>query len=526
MSATRDIQAVLREQVVPAGGTRHGLVVGIESYRDNRLNLRCAGADARAVYELMVDPECGMFPKENVRLLLDAEASKERIWRALSGLRRSAGENDTVWIYYAGHAAPEESNVYWVTYDSDVDDLFGTGLANDQIAKVVDAIRARQLLVLLDCCHAAATSMQKHPTRTTLTAEDLFAGYQGKGQITLSSSDGREKSVELTEVGHGAFTYFLQKGLRGEADRNGDGVISADELWEYLRHKVTDASQRAGNRQTPVLMGQMTHDLALTLNPAATRQKKRIAEAIEALIGLGEEKLTTEEASLCLEVLRRGPQSRGEEVIHAELERLTERTLRVATFKLAIQSALRTTPQREWLHIQCPQCGKTHRVAAGQVGGSEKCQRCGTSFETGVTSESARQKQDHAPDEAAIPLRGDQKSVFPFEGEDARHELKRLLGQAQMAVYECGLKLGGGIVALYVAGFVLLWASSGLSTAMIPAFILSIVVLAGLGVMVVVTQRRIVGKYREKITSLAKRAGVSDAELAKMIEEKRLKVFW
>lgn len=392
MSSTRDIQTVLRERAVPAGGSRHGLVVGIESYHDSRLNLRCAGADARAVYELMTDPECGMFPQENVRLLLDADATRENVWRAFSGLRRSAGENDTVWVYYAGHAAPEESNIYWVTYDANVDDLYGTGLANDQIAKVLDDIRARQLLVLLDCCHAAATSVQKNPTRAALTAEEVFAGYQGKGRVTLSSSDGKEKSVELSDVGHGAFTYFLQKGLRGEADRDGDGVVSAEELWDYLHHKVTDASQKAGNRQTPILMGQMTHDLGLTLNPTATRQKKRIAEAIEAFVGLRDDQLTTEEGRFCLDLLRRGPQSPQEKVIYDDLEDLAQGKSRVATFKALIESALKAAREPEtpskFMRHKCPACGRMLKVAERYAGRRVPCPGCKTLLQVGTDLES------------------------------------------------------------------------------------------------------------------------------------------
>ena len=401
---TRDIQTVLRERVVPSGGTRHGLVVGIETYQDARLNLRCARADAQAIYNVMVDPECGMFPEENVRLLVDAEATRENVWRSLAGLRRAAGQDDTVWVYYAGHAAPEESHVYWVTYDADVDDLYATGLANNDIRRVLDEIRARQLIVLLDCCHAAATSVQKNPTRAVLTAKEVFQSYQGKGRITLSSSDGKEKSVELGDVGHGAFTYFLEKGLRGEADRDGDGVVTADKLWSYLRHQVSEASQKAGNRQTPVLMGEMTHDLALTLNPASTRRKKEIADAIEALVGLREDQLTTEEGRFCLEILRRGPQSAEENVIAAELANLREGKLQIATFRLLVRSALeprpipeaeppRTHPEpaatirpkrpakaapTDFVRQPCPACGRALRVPANYAGRTVSCPGCKT----------------------------------------------------------------------------------------------------------------------------------------------------
>lgn len=320
---TRDVAAFLRERVVPSGGSRHGVVIGIEEYRDSRLNLRCARADAQAIYDLMVDSECGMFPEDNVWLLLDGEATRESVWRTLSSLRRQAGEDDTVWIYYAGHAAPEESNLYWVTHDADVDDLYGTGLSDVQLSRVLNDIRARRLLVLLDCCHAAATALQKNPTRAVLTAEEVFAGYKGEGRITISSSDGKEKSVELSDVGHGAFTYFLERGLRGEADQDGGGVVTAGELWNYLRGKVTDASRRAGNAQTPVLIGEMTHDVPLSLNTTSVARKERIADAVTAVVGLGDDHLTTEDAQFCLHLLSHGPATREQEELLVELEGMT-----------------------------------------------------------------------------------------------------------------------------------------------------------------------------------------------------------
>ena len=360
---TRDITVALRERVLPSGSNRRGLVIGIEAYRDSRLDLRCARSDAKAIYKLMIDPECGMFPKQNVVLLLDTEATSQNVWRSLAGLRRSAGENDVVWVYYAGHAASEDSNVYWVTYDTDVDDLYATGLGNDQVSKVLTDIRARQLIVLLDCCHAAATSIQKNPTRSAPTGEDILAAYKGKGRITLSSSDGKQKSVELGDVGHGAFTYFLEKGLRGEADQDGDGVVSANELWEYLRGKVAEASQKVGNRQTPMLMGEMTHDLGLTLNPATLGHKRRIGQAIHELVGLGDDKLTTEEAEMCLTLLGRPPSNRQEKTVADELSNVAEGGLRVVTFKALVQTALRSRIKPE---SSAPGAAKAESVSVSE----------------------------------------------------------------------------------------------------------------------------------------------------------------
>ena len=302
---TRDISMALRHRIVPANAARHGLVIGVEAYRDARLNLRCARADAMAMYELMVDPAVGMFPTGNVELLVDEKATKDAVWRALVRLSRSSSERDTVWIFYAGHAAPDGLDTYWVTHDAEIDDLLGTALASSEIHRVLGMIRSARLVTFLDCCHAAATSLQRHPTRDVGATRKTLEAFGGHGRITFSSSDGHEKSVELPELGHGAFTYFLSRGLRGEADAAGDGVVTAEKLWTFLRGKVTDASRKVGKPQTPILGGEMSHDMPLTLNPTAAAAHQKFAAAIQGLIGLGPDRLRTDEAEFCLDLLLR-----------------------------------------------------------------------------------------------------------------------------------------------------------------------------------------------------------------------------
>ena len=270
----------------------------------------------------MIDADCGMFGEQHVELLLNDAATTDSIWRSLAALRRKAAAGDTVWVYYAGHAAIEDGSTYWVTHDADVDDLFATGLSGERVAQVLGQIGAERQLVLLDCCHAAAMALQKNPSRAVVQAEELFETFHGRGNVTLCSSDGTQRSVELGDQGHGAFTYYLERGLRGEADLDGDGVVTADELWRYLQSKVADASREAGIQQTPVLMGQMTHELALTLNPVALGERRRLAEAVEGAIGLGEGRLSTEQALFCLEMVRRGPGAGVEGDLYVELIQL------------------------------------------------------------------------------------------------------------------------------------------------------------------------------------------------------------
>lgn len=246
----RDIKAAsLRQEVEEEKEkkNRHGLVIGIDEYQNKNLNLDYASNDAKEIYKLMVDPECGMFAENNVELLLNEEATERNIKRAFSQARREVGEQDTFWFYYAGHGAPEGNKTYWLPHDADANDLWATGISNSYIKELLEVLPAERKVLFLDCCYAVATSMKDNSTRSNLGGEELIKEFDATGTVTIASSDTDEKSVELTEYEQGAFTYYLKKGLKGEADIKEDGVVTLEELWEYLPRKVQEAARKAGN---------------------------------------------------------------------------------------------------------------------------------------------------------------------------------------------------------------------------------------------------------------------------------------
>ena len=62
-------------------------------------------------------------------------------------------------------------------------------------------------------------------------------------------------SGSLPEANHGLFSYFLMKGLEGNADSNKDDKITSNELYTYVRSNVTREAFRLGREQTPQLQG-------------------------------------------------------------------------------------------------------------------------------------------------------------------------------------------------------------------------------------------------------------------------------
>ncbi len=71
-------------------------------------------------------------------------------------------------------------------------------------------------------------------------------------------------SIELPELGHGIFTYYLTERLRGAGDLKRDGIVSLQEPYEYLEHQVVRRSRAVGGNQHPMLTGELEGTLPLT----------------------------------------------------------------------------------------------------------------------------------------------------------------------------------------------------------------------------------------------------------------------
>jgi len=95
--------------------------------------------------------------------------------------------------------------------------------------------------------------------------DDLFLERltRSKGRAIITASRAAEVSIELPELGHGIFTYYLVQGLRGAADLNRDGIVSLQEVYEYVEQQVSQKSRAVGGNQHPVMKGEMEGALPL-----------------------------------------------------------------------------------------------------------------------------------------------------------------------------------------------------------------------------------------------------------------------
>ena len=253
------------------------VVVGVGDYQDPGIrDLRFSEADAQAFYEFLVDPEGGGFPEDHVRLFLGSEATQQAIRAAFGWLIEGAEEDDLVVFYFSGHGSYDTDfngdegdgfDEYLVPYDAKPDNLYGTAVRDDEIGDWLSSLRSRYALLVLDTCFSGGAMRTvrgfDNPTMRVGPGNRVFTDLVGEGRLFLASSQEGEPSYENEGLGHGVFTYFLLKGLgwegKPEADTDGDGRVTVEELKAYLEEQVpTYVREKLHERpQHPLLEGDL-----------------------------------------------------------------------------------------------------------------------------------------------------------------------------------------------------------------------------------------------------------------------------
>ena len=257
----RDLKIVPDEtppvEVAKADGTpvtiprSYALVVGVAAYKNlPEKSLKFPERDAEAIYSILISPEGGNFRAQNVHLLKGEKATLENLRYELEEwLPGVARPEDRVLIYFAGHGFVYDGKAYLAPYDVHADDIAGTGYPMETLGKVIGGkIQARNKVLLTDSCHSGAITPGAEAESNTAINRSLMD--LDTSLFSLTASRDRESSFESADWGggHGIFTYYVVKGLEGEADENKDGIVTADELAEYSRRNVRDAT---GARQNP-----------------------------------------------------------------------------------------------------------------------------------------------------------------------------------------------------------------------------------------------------------------------------------
>lgn len=220
------------------------MIIGIGAY-DHMPVLKYTDDDAYQVYAFLRSPEGGLLQKDQIRLLIDENATRSGISDGLDFLVANADENDVIMIYFAGHGVKGA----FVPYDFDGYDNL---VSHEEILKSLSKSKAKHKVLIADACHSGSLIAQRSPFSSNL--EEYYHDFEKTlgGTALIMSSKENENSLEFSGMRQGVFSYYLLEGLNGKADFDKSGIVDITELFEFVNINVR---KYTNNNQNPILSG-------------------------------------------------------------------------------------------------------------------------------------------------------------------------------------------------------------------------------------------------------------------------------
>ena len=227
--------------------------VGISAYRQPGLGLNYPAKDAQDVVDLFKGQSNRLYSKVSVHTLVDAQATRANILKALRDVRDEASPWDVTIFFLSGHglANPGTGSYCFLPVDADPHDE--ATLVDGRDLRDILARTQGKVVLMLDTCHSGNVlgegRMRDVDEAVKLTRFINELTSAANGVMVFSSSTGRQLSLEAPDWGTGAFTKALRDGLEGKADPAKSGRVSLGQLDLWLRARVKDLTQ---GTQTPV----------------------------------------------------------------------------------------------------------------------------------------------------------------------------------------------------------------------------------------------------------------------------------
>lgn len=258
----------------PADGVKPDLYffgIGVSDYADERVSdLSYADDDARDLATVFRSLSPG-YRNVHTKVLLDGEVTRSAD-EAIAEFFGKARPHDCVVLFVAGHGIYVDDSYYFLTPDTNIDDIPAAALAFEEIEGSFDRSLSRNRLLLLDTCESGerlssdgslvdsqskgsrftprVLSREAHrivsaggikPNASFLIGDRFLSNdlFRRKGVVVISSCGDSEVALEHSRFENGLFTEALISGFESaRADANRDGTIRKAELIDFIRSEI------------------------------------------------------------------------------------------------------------------------------------------------------------------------------------------------------------------------------------------------------------------------------------------------
>lgn len=226
------------------------LAIGISNYNKAEYKLTFAAKDAEDFSSAINQQKGKLYNEVFVKKLTDKDASKINILNGLQWIQEKTSKKDIAMIFFAGHGVNDNNGIYYMLpVDADVKYLRSTCINFEELKQTQSTIEGK-VLVFIDACHSG-NIMGAGGNYINGLINLLTSTVKGAGAITITSSTGKETSLENPLWENGAFTKALVEGLNGAASVGEEKEITYTSLSLYISRRVR---KMTGERQHPTLV--------------------------------------------------------------------------------------------------------------------------------------------------------------------------------------------------------------------------------------------------------------------------------
>lgn len=261
------------------------VVIGINNYQNGISSLGTAKQDAEAIAKILKND----YKYHEVHRFIDNQATAQNLTDFLETKLPEIIKTDSpsrLLFYFAGHGialnGDDGAQGYLIPQDAKSGDS-STYIPMPKVETAITKLECRHCLIILDCCFGGAFRWSS-TRKAVYVAEkiykeryDRFIKDPAWQVITSAGSDQyasdslilKDDRGTVKNTNHSPFAFALINALQGKADiypiskngkPSGDGIITATELYMYLRDEVEPVSEEHHKRQTPLIWSLKKHD--------------------------------------------------------------------------------------------------------------------------------------------------------------------------------------------------------------------------------------------------------------------------
>ena len=234
------------------------LIIGIEKYEQSP-NASFANLDAKYFFDYA--RKAFGVKKNNIKILIDEDASLSKTNSAIfKWLPAKIKPNQTdLIIFFSGHglASSDGKEKYILPSNADPDLLSKTALSRTELFDEIIRLKPKSVTMFFDTCYSGISRDEK---TLLASAKPLRIVSNNDKEVPenftiFTASKVDQISSSFKEAKHGIFSYYLMKGLEGDADTNKDKNITNGELLAYMDQNVAQKASELGRQQNPSLAG-------------------------------------------------------------------------------------------------------------------------------------------------------------------------------------------------------------------------------------------------------------------------------